>query len=240
MKKELLLSAAAILLLASCGPRSLSGKVETVTRGMDCSYEKVFIKGNIDVEVSDEANVLTITGDSNLLKLVKVKADKKTVKIIATASLLRDAESPRVKVILPFGPWMNTLNMEGTSSFSFGRGDIGPDLLIDTKGSNYVYAVMAMVNLTIKADGSDNILVDCVCDYADIDAKGSCTIASEKGPIAADKIKIFTFGTSVAYIEAPREVFGAAEGESIIYTRGEHDYVKLKAKDKAKIIPYDI
>ena len=240
MKKALLLSAAAILLLGSCGPRSLSGQFETIEKGIARSYETIFIKGNIDVEVVDEANIMTVTGDSNLLKLVKIKVTDKEVRIIATASLLRKADSPRVMVSLPFGPRLKELKMDGTSSFHFPKSDIGPDLTIETKGANYVYAIMAMENLVIKADGSDKIMVDCVCDYADIDAKGSCVIGSEKGPICADRLKIFTFGTSEAYVEAPGNAFGAAEGDSRIYLRGEHDYTKLKAKDRAKVIPYDI
>lgn len=239
MKKEFLLFAAALFLLCSCSPGSLSGSEQTITRGIKTSAGKIVIKGNVDVEINDESNVMTITGDSNLLKLVKVKDGKKVITVTATAGLLRDAASPRVKVTLPFIPMLNYLKMEGTSYFKFGRGDIGPKLTIETKGANHVYSVMAMVDLVIKAEGSDFIEVDCVCDTADIDAKGSCVIGTEKGPIAADNLKIFTFGTSVAYVEAGREAFGAAEEASTIYTRGEHYYGKLKAKDKGRIIPYE-
>lgn len=240
MKRNLLLLAAALLALCSCGPRKVSGQEETVTRGILSPYETISIKGNVDVVVDDDANVMTLTGDKNLLKLLKIKVGKKAIKITATAGLLRDASSPRVKVTLPFSPWLNNLKMEGTSSFEFGQGDIGPKLTVETKGANYVHSVMALVDLVIRAEGSDRIMIDCVCDNADIDAKGSCIIGSEKGPIAAEKIKIFTYGTSEAYLESPNDVFGAAAEASVIHIRGGNDELKLKVKDNAKVLRYDI
>lgn len=240
MKRNLLLLAAALLALCSCGPRKVAGQEETVTRGIQSPYETISIKGNVDVVIDDEANVMTLTGDKNLLKLLNVKVGKKAIKITATAGLLRDASSPRVKVTLPFSPWLNNLKMEGTSSFEFGQGDIGPKLTVETKGANYVHSVMALVDLVIRAEGSDRIMIDCVCDNADIDAKGSCIIGSEKGPIAAEKIKIFTYGTSEAYLESPNDVFGAAAEASVIHIRGGNDELKLKVKDNAKVLRYDI
>ena len=239
MKRNLVLYAAALLVLCSCGPRRVAGLEETVTRGIRNPYESISIKGNVDVAIDDDANVVTLTGDRNLLKLLKVKEGKKEIKIVATAALLRDASSPRVKVTLPFSPWLNTLKMYGTSSFEFGRGDIGPKLTVETKGANYVHSVMALVDLVIRAEGADRIMIDCVCDNADIDAKGSCIIGSENGPIAAERIKVFTYGDSEVYLESPNEVFGAAAEASTIHIRGGNDILKLKAKDAAKIIRYD-
>ena len=239
MKKHILLFAAALLSLCSCGPRSLSGREQTLEQGISRDYQTISIKGNVDVEVDDEINIMTITGDSNLLKLVKVKSDKKGVTITATSKLLRDASSPRVKVILPFGPYFKELKMDGHSSFKFAHWDIGPKLTIDTKGSNYVYGVMAMDILVIRADGSDQIHLDCICDTADIEAKGSSIIGFDGGPISADTMKIYASGTSKVYIEALNNISGVAEGASEIYIKGVNECTRLKLKDSARKIYCD-
>ena len=129
-----------------------------------------------------------------------------------------------MKVLLPYNPDLNDVDLSGASDFHSTFAITGQKVELELSGASDFYGFVEADELELKISGSSNATIDGVVGKLDMSISGSSDlkekIVGNHYSLVCDQCKCSVSGSSDAYIHCDGSIKGGVSGSSELHYTG--------------------
>lgn len=156
MKIRFFISIFSVLLACSCSKLELAGIVDRINLNVPGDFTSISVDGAIDVSFSDDCTSVQVETDVNLLPYVEVYLDGRQLKVRLSSEIKISPDyNSRITVMIPYRQGVNSISLDGASSFVSDYPVKGKDVVIVASGASEIIChVIAERSATISLSGA--------------------------------------------------------------------------------------
>lgn len=224
--KRLLIFITSIFLLGGCGvtlsTKKLSGVIVTETFNIPDDYSVLKVSHAIDVEYSDEVEVMTVRTDSVVFSDFKFSLSDGELLIGKKSDVVSIYDGDAyLQVLLPVSRKLSHVQISGASTFNSETTLKARDMNIVLSGASSLSAPLQAERISVVVSGASSALVTGKADELSLVASGASKISKSDTYLTATNVTVSASGASSITVGCTDAIVGNASGASKIVYYGD-------------------